>query len=164
MKPPQTALPAPGPSDWIALAARVAVGLVLIAAGALKASSAPEEFSYIIEQYQLVGSDVALVIATFMPWVELIVGYALVLGWFTRPASGLAALMFASFTFALASTKLRGIELPNCGCFGSSWHMPPSATMILDLLLLFCCLAAFARGRERLSLDNWAERGYTGRK
>lgn len=158
----KTALPAPGPADWLAVLARVAVGLVLIIAGAAKASSAPEEFAYIIEQYQLIGGDAALTIATFMPWLELLVGYALVFGWMTRPAAIAAAGMFGAFTIALGSTKLRGIDLPNCGCFGASWHMPPSATMVLDFLLLFVCLAAFARGRERFSLDKWAEAGYTG--
>lgn len=156
-------LPAPGPSDWLAFAARLAVALVLIAAGAAKAAAPPEEFAYVIEQYRLFGPDVSLTLAAFMPWIELLVGYALALGWLTRPASAAAAGMFASFLFALGSTKLRGIELPSCGCFGASWHIPPEATLALDFLLLFCCLAAFARGRERLSLDNWADPGYTGR-
>jgi uncharacterized membrane protein YphA (DoxX/SURF4 family) len=155
-------LPAPGPSDFLALASRFAVGGVLIAAGFGKVSAAPEEFAFVIEQYQMVGPDMALSLATFLPWAELTVGFALILGWLTRPFAAAAAAMFLAFTIALGATQARGIELPNCGCFGDGWHMPPGATMALDAFLLLCCLAAYARGRERLSLDNWADAGYTG--
>lgn len=150
--------------DPLGLAARAAVGLVLIVSGTLKAASPAEEFALIIQSYQLqfVSTDLARTLAVFLPWLELLVGYALVLGYFTRQAALAASGLFCCFIGALLSIKLRGISLPNCGCFGvGTFHPSPTATLIMDILLLIACYAAFARGRTAPSLDNWAEGSYT---
>ena len=64
--------------------------------------------------------------------------------------------MFACFLGALISTKARGIELPNCGCFGAIFHVPLLATMIMDAFMLAAAGVSFSRGAQRLSLDNWS--------
>lgn len=149
------------PVDWPALLARVGVALVLILAGALKASSPKEEFSVVIESYDLVPQGMALTLAAFLPWIELVIGWALLLGYFTRESAAAAFGLAVTFFGALVSLKLRGIDLPNCGCFGGGIHLPLWASMLLDAALACLAYLAFKKGPDGLSLDKWAAGPHT---
>ena len=149
---------------WTGLIARLILGGVLIAAGASKASSPHEEFAEVINAYQVVSPDAADSLAALLPWAELVLGFALVLGCFTPAASAGAGAALIGFLGAIVSTKIRGIELPNCGCFGTRFHPSTTHTLIMDALLMLAAYAAFKHGRRRLSLDNWADGGYTTRR
>lgn len=146
-----------------ALAARLAVGLILVISGAMKAAAPPEEFAVIIESYQLLSSpDAILTIAAFLPWLEVVLGFCLILGFLTAAAAAAAGGLFVLFISALLLTLSRGIHLPNCGCFGFGWHPSPFQTVALDTFLTACAVLVFRRGRSRLSLDNWRGASYTG--
>lgn len=158
------ASPAPiaGPvPPWAGLLARVIVGAVLIVSGASKASAPAEEFAVVIEAYNLVPVDLAAGLAAILPWVELLLGFSLVLGYYTRAAAFGAGAMLAVFVLAILSTKARGIELPNCGCFGSAWRPSPTLTLAVDLVLGALAALAAKAGSLWASLDNWAGGGYT---
>ncbi len=140
----------------LGLAARILVGLVFVASGTLKAAAAPEEFALVIEYYRIIPStEVILFVAAFLPWLEVIIGYALIFGFLTRPAATAAGAMLLGFIAAIGSTKLRGLELPNCGCFGFGFHPTPSHALMLDTLLIIVTLQAWRRGERLLSLDLW---------
>ena len=148
----------------LGLAARLAIGLVLVVAGTFKASAPSEEFALIIQSYHLdfVSADMAQSLAVFLPWFELLVGYSLILGYMTRWAAIGSAGLFSCFVGALISLKLRHIELPNCGCFGvHGFHPSPTATLCMDVVLLAATYLAFTRGSSAPSLDNWADASYT---
>ena len=102
----------------LALVARLAVGALLVIAGALKLR-APVAFATEIANYQLFPA-VAPYLGAVLPVVELVVGLALVVAprvW--RRAAALAALaLFATFTVAVASAYFRRINI-DCGCFGT---------------------------------------------
>ncbi|MBI4375263.1 MAG: DoxX family protein [Elusimicrobia bacterium] len=151
---------------WAAagLAARVLLGALLAFAGANKFAQPTEEFALIIESYHIVPPDFALALAAFLPWAELLLGFSLIFGYFTRGAALGAAAMLAGFILALLSVKARGIMLPSCGCFGMGWHPTPNQTLLLDSGLLALCFAAFKAGCRLYSLDNWADSGYTSAK
>lgn len=142
---------------------RVVLGAVLVYAGATKAAGPSEEFAMVIANYRLLPPDMVLTVASFMPWAEVFLGWALVLGVFVPHAAAAAGGLFSVFLFALLSVLARGIQLPNCGCFGGDWHFTVPQTLLLDSCLLALCWAAFRHGRS-LSLDKWAERGYTPRR
>lgn len=146
---------------WAGLAARLILGGVLIFAGASKTAGPTEEFAVVIESYDVLPTDASQTAAAFLPWLELALGYALVFGWLTKPAAGAAGALLAAFLLAMLSTKARGIELPNCGCFGAGFHAPLWVTMSMDALLLAGAFAAFKGGASLLSLDNWADGRYT---
>ena len=151
-------------ADPLGLAGRAAVGVILVAAGTFKAAAPPEEFALIIQSYHLsfVSTDLARSLAVFMPWFELLVGYSLILGYMTRWASIAAAGLLSCFVGALLSLKARGIELPNCGCFGvRGFHPSPTATLCMDVVLLVAAYLAFTRGETAPSLDKWADASYT---
>lgn len=146
---------------WLGLAARVLVGLVLVLSGTFKAAAPPEEFALVLDSYRLLPSaDLIQALSVFLPWLELLVGFSLIFGYFARLCAAAAAGMFGMFIIAILSLKLRGIELPNCGCFGFGFHPPPLHTLILDVLLGCAALLAYRHGPDRLSLDNWCSSGY----
>lgn len=147
------------PRELAVLAARLAVGAVLVYAGAAKASAPAEEFANVIVSYGLVGPDLALPLAAFLPLIELAVGWALVLGVGARAASAAAAAMFAMFVFALGHAVAAGIPLPNCGCFGDAAHLTPGHAMLFDTTLAVLCAFIWRFGAGAFSLDAWADAG-----
>jgi uncharacterized membrane protein YphA (DoxX/SURF4 family) len=145
------------------LIARLILGSVLVFAGASKRAAPVEEFAVVIESYDILPTDAAQSAAALLPWAELFVGFALIFGYFTQASAAAAGAMFTGFLLALISTKARGIELPNCGCFGAGFHMPMAATITMDAALLLDAAFAFKFGAQALSLDNWASPRYTER-
>jgi uncharacterized membrane protein YphA (DoxX/SURF4 family) len=142
-----------------ATAARLAVGAVMIAAGLSKAAAPAAEFALVIQTYGLLSPSLALPAAGILPWIEIALGWALVLGVETRLASAAAGGLFAVFLAALASVLVRGVPIPNCGCFGSLVHFSPAHAFLFDSVLVALCWTAFKGGPGRLSLDSWSERG-----
>jgi uncharacterized membrane protein YphA (DoxX/SURF4 family) len=56
------------------------------------------------------------IIATILPWVELLCGFAVLFGVLLRGSSLLLSTMLALFTLAVISALLRGLDI-SCGCF-----------------------------------------------
>lgn len=148
----------------LGLAGRLVAGGVLVYAGATKAAGPTEEFALVISYYNILPRDMLMSTAAFLPWGELLIGWALVLGVCTRWAAAAAGGLFGFFLLALASTLARGIALPNCGCFGDGIHFTVPQALAFDSLMLALCWCAWQAGRARLSLDNWVEPGYTPRR
>jgi len=146
----------------VGLAARLIVGGVLVYAGATKAAGPSEEFAIVIGSYDLMSKDMVLTAATFLPWAELLIGWALILGFQLRVAAAAAGALFAAFLFALINVKAKGIELPNCGCFGDAIHFTPVQALLFDSFLVSLCFLAWRSAPASWSLDSWAEGGYTG--
>ena len=146
----------------LGLAARVIVGAVLVYAGATKAAGPAEEFALVIGSYAILPRDMVLSSAAFLPWAELLIGVALILGVRPRAAAAAAGGLFACFLLALISVQARGIPLPNCGCFGDAVHFTPIQAMLFDSGLSVLCFLAWEAGASSWSLDSWTEAGYTG--
>lgn len=147
------------PRAIITLAARLLVGAVLVYAGASKAAAPAEEFALVIGAYDVVPSSVALPVAGLLPWIELLVGWALLLGVEARAASASAGVMTGIFLAAIGSVLVRGIPIPNCGCFGDAMHFTPAHAFLFDSLLTALCWTVFAGKTDPFSLDGWAQRG-----
>jgi uncharacterized membrane protein YphA (DoxX/SURF4 family) len=143
--------------DPTALGARILIGIILILAGSLKASGPREEFAAVIESYGFVSSTMALSLAAFLPWIELFIGYSLLAGYFTLEASACALGLFAAFGLSILSTKVRGIRLPNCGCFGAGIHLSTGQALGLDSAMAALSYFVFRRGPSKPSLDSWVE-------
>ena len=89
-------------------------------------------------------------------------GWSLILGVRLRESAVATGALFGSFLLALAMVKLKGIQLPNCGCFGDAIHFTPVQAIAFDSLLLGLCWLAWKSAPAPLSLDSWTEGGYTG--
>lgn len=97
---------------------RVAVGGMLVAAGALKVGHAAE-LAASMAGFRLLPPDVIGPLALALPYFELLLGGYLLAGLFTRPAAVVAALQFLLYAAAIASAVVRHLPA-NCGCFGPS--------------------------------------------
>ncbi|MBI5208809.1 MAG: DoxX family membrane protein [Elusimicrobia bacterium] len=152
------ALPRPW-AAWASIAARLALGAVLVVAGAGKAAAPTEDFAAVIEAYAILPVGLTLPVAAALPWAELLIGYALLGGFMTRWAAAAAAGLFSAFVLGMASTLARGISLHNCGCWGFNWHVPVPVSISLDIVLAGAAVWLRLKGRPMFSLDRWVTEG-----
>lgn len=109
--------------------ARVVVGLVLLAAGALKARD--RRWPADAERFGLPRPA-----AVTLPWVEVVVGALLVAQFGGRWTAAVALALLVAFTAAVAAKVSSGDEVP-CACFGSLTHAPVSTrTLARNLALI----------------------------
>jgi uncharacterized membrane protein YphA (DoxX/SURF4 family) len=134
--------------QWLGLLARLVVAGFLITAGYLKFSD-PAGNVRAVRAYRLLPEAVVPTVGHALPTIELILGFLLLLGLFTRYVAGIAGLFFLAFIIGISSAWARGLEI-NCGCFGSG-GVPANAR---DLGLLALCVWLAVWPRTRLALDN----------
>ncbi|HEV7402949.1 MAG TPA: MauE/DoxX family redox-associated membrane protein [Chthoniobacteraceae bacterium] len=144
---------------------RVVLGAVFFAAGVIKiwdfhqgAWATPAFYEDIANYHLLESSDAVMLAAVYLPWLELIVGGALLFGRATAGAAALCAGLLLVFIAALASAWSRGLDI-SCGCFG---HENATANFPLllarDCALLLCAVALAWRERLRISGPSPARR------
>jgi uncharacterized membrane protein YphA (DoxX/SURF4 family) len=120
---------------FLILALRVALGLVLLVAGVLKAHDGPTVTAISIAGYQLLPGGLVAPFAVGLPYVEILLGGYLMAGLFTRTAAWVASVQFVVFALAVGSLVVRHIHA-DCGCFGSGVATPPSwGHVALDVVL-----------------------------
>lgn len=101
------------------LTVRIAVGALFATTGVLKAIAPPEEFAAVIRTYQMLPEHFLVPIATVLPWIEMVCGLFFALGLWTRWSARAVTGILSIFTIALGAAWARGINLEDCGCFGS---------------------------------------------
>ena len=89
---------------------------VLLYAGAVKVVN-PAKFAENIAAFDLVPWPVAIILAYYVPWLEMVVGLGLLVPSWRREAAAVATALFASFALLWAVTGMRNLEVA-CGCFG----------------------------------------------
>lgn len=137
---------------------RLFVGGMLALAGLLKLKAGPRWFLRQILAYELVRGKVAWVLARGLPWVEIICGVFLLVGWQTPLLSLFGFILLWSFSAAVASTFLRGKTI-GCGCFGWRHDVRTSQArwtiVYRNLALMGVLLVLFTYGAGPLSVDAW---------
>ena len=106
-----------------------------------------EEFQYAIEAYQVFPSRINELASHVIPWVELLLGVFLIAGYFRKKVASALSLLTSTFLFLLLSTKIRGIEIASCGCFGEGIHLTVTQALFVDSVL-FCVLLVIAKTKE----------------
>jgi uncharacterized membrane protein YphA (DoxX/SURF4 family) len=112
----------------------------------------PMDFARDIDNYKILPWSISVLLALYLPWLEIICGLALVL---RRLYSGALALLLALlvvFIGASFAAKARGIDI-TCGCFGHvsdqlsfAWHI------VLDLAILAAVVALWlTRSNDRMA-------------
>jgi uncharacterized membrane protein YphA (DoxX/SURF4 family) len=142
---------------WLATAARLLLGGVLVVAGALKLPD-PAAAERAVRAYRLLPEGLVGPAAFGLPVVEIAVGLALLAGVFVRAAALLSALMLAGYIAAIASAWARGLQI-DCGCFGGGGQVAAADTaypseVLRDSALLLVALALARWPRSRLALGD----------
>ena len=114
--------------NLLAWVCRILIGGIFIYAGMLKALD-PSQFLTDVENYRLFPHFFSVVIALYLPWIEILCGLSLWIFRWDRGALLILWILMLGFTGALASAWARGLNI-TCGCFGKSDH-PVSYTMLL---------------------------------
>lgn len=145
--------------SWAAPFLRVLPGAVLAVSGYLKAVRPAAEFAATLESYWIFPSFLVFPMARIMPWVELGVGLALILGYMTRWAALVSVGLFATFVAVLAQAIVRKLPMTDCGCFGQVGpHLQPLQSLSMDAALLVVCLLVVLDTQRKFAVDQWIER------
>jgi len=102
-------------NGYLVLFARVMLGLVFLVA-ALDKITDPVSFAASIDNYRILPHSISLVLATILPWLELLCAFALFFGIAVHGSALLTCAMLTFFTFAVISALHRGLDI-SCGCF-----------------------------------------------
>jgi uncharacterized membrane protein YphA (DoxX/SURF4 family) len=143
--------------EWFGLLARLVVGGVWIAAGAIKLTD-PIASVAAVKAYELLPTSLVETVGYLLPALEVVVGLALVLGVLTRGAAAISALLFVAFIIGIASVWARGMEI-DCGCFGGGGADPDASSsypweIARDVGLLLLSGFLVWQGKTRLAFDS----------
>ena len=119
----------------------------------------PFAFAKIIWFYRIMPADLLNLLALFLPWLELLTGVLLIIGYWENAAALLVAGMLAAFIAALSIALSHGIDI-NCGCFSttSKARSPVINLIIRDILMLAACFLIVRAPASWLSLDRLLSR------
>lgn len=107
-------IPEPKLVEW---PLRAALGAVFIYAGVMKALD-PQQFAIDVQHYELTSWTISIIIAMYLPWLEIFAAMALLVGRLYRGALALMGGMTLAFLVAIGSAWWRGLDI-TCGCFGA---------------------------------------------
>ncbi len=108
----------------------------------------PLQFAVALSGYQLIPESLILPIATYFPWIEILLGIAILIGWKLRYFAAGATALLLFFSLLLAITYLRGIDA-NCGCFSFDDPITP-LTILRDGLIVIPAIYLLLEGRIRM--------------
>ena len=104
----------------------------------------PGEFARIVYHYRLIGPSqmigpwAANALAVTLPWVEVVLGLALISGLWRREAAVVTGALLLVFIGAVSAALAMGIDIENCGCFSVSGEGRSAGVKLIfgDLALL----------------------------
>ena len=95
------------------------VRLVLVAAfllAAIPKIQDPVAFAISVESYRVLTGQAVLWVALVLPWLELVIGFGLLIPKMRRASSLLIMLLLFIFVGLHASAWIRGLDI-DCGCY-----------------------------------------------
>jgi len=140
---------------------RVAIGVVFLFAGLAKISD-PVRFLLSLREFQLFPDIITRLSAIYLPWLEFVLGFFIILGLLHKTASLMLASLNVVFALAILSVIVRGIDI-DCGCFGllaDTLKIPDRAdikAIFRNIIFTTMCLYVFWSKKTVLSLENYIE-------
>ena len=134
---------------------RVVVAGIFLVAGVMKiwdfahARSATPDFTIAIQHYELLSPDLSVLLAVYLPWLEVTAALALFVRKLALGAAAALLGMSAMFPAAIGSAWWRGLNIA-CGCFGKDEATADYRLLILrDLALLAAVAVIFVHEWRR---------------
>ena len=118
----------------------------------------PRQFAGTIRGYQFVPSLAADVIGWVLPYIELIVGVGLILGYQSRLAAVIALALLTTFVAVSIAAIVTKRNL-NCACFGLLYRERIGrSTLLRDAVLLALAGLVYLRGHDLPTIGGMATR------
>jgi uncharacterized membrane protein YphA (DoxX/SURF4 family)/thiol-disulfide isomerase/thioredoxin len=126
---------------WLIFTLRMALGLIFIAASISKIQDVPK-FISIVTSYGILPDSLANLYGNIVPWVELFIGCALVLGVFIRISAAFLIPLIISFIIASSYALANSIG-SSCGCFGKFLTLSYPVSLTIDIFMLVAVFILF---------------------
>jgi uncharacterized membrane protein YphA (DoxX/SURF4 family) len=120
---------------------RLTLGAIFIFAS-LEKILYPLSFAKTIDNYQILPDRLINLAAIILPWLELILGFLLILGMWLPGAIVLTNLLLFTFLTALVFNVARGLNI-DCGCFTLSTTESPKTFWYLARDAFFLLLGGY---------------------
>ena len=120
---------------------RWGVALLFLYSGALKAWDI-QQFTYAVQNFQLTNWTGSIMVAVYLPWLEVVAALALLTKRFSLGAVSTLTTLTVIFLGAILSAWFRDLDVA-CGCFGSETNQtnyPLHLVGLLGLLAALCFL------------------------
>lgn len=140
-------------APWLRLAIRIFIGGYFIFAAVPKIVE-PYVFATNISHYGMLPAWSVNTFALLMPWLELVAGTALIIGFRLRAAAILCSAMLAMFTIAVIWAVSHDLQI-DCGCFGDGNSEPVSWEKVSHNVALIVLTLSLVIGplRDRKDVD-----------
>jgi putative oxidoreductase len=99
----------------VCIPVRFVLGAVFIYSAAPKLID-PPAFAQMVSNYSILPPAAIGPVAIVLPWLEVLIGCALISGFFRRGAAFLSGVLLLTFIAALGFNLARGVPV-DCGCF-----------------------------------------------
>ena len=107
-------------------------------------------FAQQVESYKMISPEASQLVAHTLPFVEIVLGFLLLIGWRLRIWSAAVTLIMAGFLTAVTRAYLLHMDI-DCGCFGIPEKLT-GMTVVRDgaftALALIMTIFAFIEARE----------------
>ena len=123
---------------WIC---RLGLGGTFLYSGYVK-WQASLQFASDLAAYQLLPDTWIYPVSEYFPWLEIILGALLIIGWKMRWWGIAASALMLFFITLITVTYFRGIDA-NCGCFGSGDKISPLTIFRDSVFILPALFLAF---------------------
>ncbi|MDD4402167.1 MAG: DoxX family membrane protein [Desulfitobacteriaceae bacterium] len=150
-------------NKWFTLISRILVGAILTLGSVLKLPDIKMNSVHVVYEYGILPIepiDFAAIFGYILPFAELAVGLALILGVLTRLASVGGGLLGLSFVIGEGVVLLQGRDL-DCGCFPGLMGTMVSQTIYLSAAIIaFAGFVFLSNNRNFLTVDNIIKKKY----
>jgi uncharacterized membrane protein YphA (DoxX/SURF4 family) len=112
--------------DVVGTVARLGLAAVFLVSGVLKAID-PDGTYVAVRAYDVLPKAGVAVVATVLPWLEIVLGLLLLAGVATRVVAVVSAGLLLVFVAGVMQAWARGLSI-DCGCFGGGGAVEPGQT------------------------------------
>lgn len=144
---------------WLLRAGRVLLGAVFVYAAYTKLRQPSMLFALSIDSYRLLPPWAVIVLARTLPWLEMLLGLLLIVGYQWRYAAAASSVLLVVFFGVMLRSHFKGLGI-DCGCFGIGEALGPK-TLLRDGLLVLLSLVLTWGGFRRSRNAQTSEAGKT---
>ena len=135
--------------------ARILIGLLFFYSGFSKLIQPIEYFEIAVGLYEIVPGTNVHTVAMVIPWIELVGGTFLLLGYALEKSAAVLSVLTGLFQLVLGQAVVRRLPIDECGCFGGGFiHLTLYQSFVLDTLLVLFLIQIASEEKNILSLDN----------